>query len=97
MNKQEKRLVDYINKRGSPQKEICQELRQILLIACHGVKEEIKWGAMVYGDGKFYIGVVKYGVNLGFAVKGLNKKEVGLFEGSGKTRVINSCKMAPDN
>jgi hypothetical protein len=48
-------------------------------------KEEMRWGALVYDGGRYYIGVVRYGVNLGFAIKGLNKEEVGQFEGGGKT------------
>jgi len=45
----------------------------------------MKWGALVYGEGKFYIGVVKYGVNLGFAIKSLSQEEINLFEGQGTT------------
>ncbi len=49
------------------------------------MKEEMKWGAIVYDGGRYYIGVVKYGVNLGFAVGGLTKGEIDQFEGNGKT------------
>ena len=80
-----KEIEKYINKQKSPQKEICLVLRDILVKVYPDIKEEMKWGAMVYGGGKFYIGVVRYGVNMGFAIKGLSKKEIGLFEGSGKT------------
>jgi len=81
----DKKIKDYIEKQKSPQKEICLKLREIILKAIPGVKEEMKWGAIVYSNGKFYIGVVKYGVNLGFAIKGLSKDETDIFEGSGKT------------
>lgn len=75
----------YIDKQKSPQKEICISLRKILLKALPEIKEEMKWGALVYDDGRYYIGVVRYGVNFGFAINGLDKKEVALLEGSGKT------------
>jgi hypothetical protein len=75
----------YIDKQESLQKEICIALRKILLKTLPKIKEEMKWGALVYDDGRYYIGVVRYGVNFGFAINGLDKKEVALFEGSGKT------------
>ena len=75
----------YFAKQKSPQKEICFALRKILLKTLPKTKEEMRWGAVVYDEGRYYIGVVKYGVNLGFAVGGLNKEEIGQFEGSGKT------------
>ncbi len=81
----DKKIADYIDKQKSPQKEICLELRKILLKLYPKMKEEMKWGAIVYGGGRYYIGVVKYGVNLGFAVGGLGKEEIKQFEGSGKT------------
>ena len=36
-------------------------------------------------EGKYYIVALKNYVNLGFSLKGLSNKEVGLFEGGGKT------------
>jgi hypothetical protein len=81
----DKKIADYINKQKSPNKEICFELRKIILKLYPKIKEEMKWGAIVYDGGRYYIGVVKYGVNLGFAVGGLNKEEIKQFEGNGKT------------
>lgn len=81
----DKKIADYINKQKSLNKEICLGLRRIILKLYPKIKEEMKWGAIVYDGGRYYIGVVKYGVNLGFAVGGLNKEEIGQFEGSGKT------------
>ncbi len=75
----------YIDKQTSPQKEICLELRKIIFKLYPTIKEEMKWGAIVYDEGRYYIGVVKYGVNLGFAVGGLDKEEIKQFKGSGKT------------
>jgi len=81
----DQKIIDYINKQKSPQKEICLALRKILFKIFPKIKEEMKWGAMVYDGGRYYIGVVRYGVNFGFAISGLGKKEVSLFEGSGQT------------
>lgn len=75
----------YFNKQKSPQKEICQRLRQIIFDTFPHIREEMKWGAAVYAGGRYYIGAVRYGVNLGFAIGGLSKEEIALFEGSGKT------------
>ncbi len=79
------KIADYINKQKSPQKEICLALRKILLKVFPKIKEEMEWGVPVYDGGRYYIGAVRHGVNFGFAISGLNKEEVGRFEGSGKT------------
>jgi hypothetical protein len=81
----EQEIADYINKQSSPQKEICLALRKTLLDVFPEIKEEMKWGAMVFGEGRYYIGVVKYGVNFGFAINGLSNEEVKFFDGNGKT------------
>jgi predicted GIY-YIG superfamily endonuclease len=76
---------EYIEKQKSPQKEICLRLREIILKTFPDIKEEIKWGALVFGNGKFYLGALKGHVNLGFSINGLTKEEAALFEGKGKT------------
>ena len=82
---------DYIHKQKSPQKEICQKLRSIILSTFPGIHEELKVGVPCYGCtstepcGKFYIAALKDHVNLGFSLKGLTKQQQRLFEGSGKT------------
>ena len=81
----DKKVEEYIQKQKPLNKEICQQLRKIIFKTIPRIKEEMKWGAIVFGDGKFYIGMVKHGVNLGFSVNGLNKDETALFEGNGKT------------
>ena len=81
----DKKVADYINKQNSPQKEICLELRRIIFKLYPKIKEKMKWGAIVYDGGKYYIGGVRYGVNLGFAINGLSNDEIKQFEGSGKT------------
>ena len=75
----------YIEKQKSPQQEICLKLREIILKTFPDTKEEMKWGVPTYSGGRFYIGAMKNQVNLGFSINGLTKKQVGLFEGSGKT------------
>lgn len=81
----DKKVAEYINKQKSPQKEICLALKKIIFKTLPGVKEEMRWGAIVYEGGKFYIAGVRYGVNLGFAINGLSRKEISLFEGNGKS------------
>ena len=80
----DKKVDDYISKQPSPQKEICQHLRELILKVLPGAKEEMRWGVPVFADGKFYIGAFKKNVNLGFSIKGLTKEEITLFEGGGK-------------
>ena len=75
---------NYIEKQKSPQREICQKLRQIILETFPGIEEEMKLGVPWY-EGKYYIVALKDHVNLGFSLKGLAKKEIELFEGGGKT------------
>ena len=74
----------YIEKQNSPQKEICQKLREIILNSFPNIKEEMKYGVPYY-DNIYYIVALKTHVNLGFSIKNLTKKEISLFEGSGKT------------
>jgi len=80
----DKKVSEYIKRQKSPQKEICQKLRKIILKTFPKVKEEMKWGVLAYGDGKYYFVGLKDSVNLGFFVKGLTKKEKDLFKGQGK-------------
>ena len=59
-----KEIDDYIKKQKSPQKEICQELRRIILETLPDVKEKMKWGVPVFDEGKCYIGAFKNSVKL---------------------------------
>ena len=76
---------DYIDRQTSPQREICQRLRQLIFQTIPGISEEMKWGVPVLGGGCFYLVALKDHVNLGFATKGLTKDEIALFDGGGKT------------
>ena len=75
---------EYIQKQLSPQKEICQALRGIILETFPAIKEEMKLGVPYY-DGKYYIVALKNHVNLGFSIRGMSADEVSLFAGGGKT------------
>ena len=77
-------VIEYIKKQKSLRKEICIELREIILEVFPDAKEEMKFGVPYYGD-KFYIVALKDHVNLGFSIEGLTKEEIDLFDGGGKT------------
>ena len=83
-----KLVDDYIGKQKSPQKEICQQLRGIILRTFPGIEEEMKWGVPTYAKRKFYIVALKDHVNLGFSMEGLSEDEQKRFEGSGKTMKV---------
>jgi len=73
----------YVEKQKSPQREIVQRLREMILKSFPNIKEEFKMGVPWY-EGKYYIVALKDHVNLGFSVKGLSEEEMALFEGKGK-------------
>ncbi len=75
----------YIEKQKSPQKEIITEVRKIFQKTLPTSEEKMRWGVITYSEGKFYIAAMKNRVHVGFAITGLNKDEISLFEGSGKT------------
>ncbi|KON31800.1 hypothetical protein AC477_03810 [miscellaneous Crenarchaeota group-1 archaeon SG8-32-1] len=81
----EKQINDYIEKQKSPQKEIIQKIRKIFKKTLPNCEEKMRWGVITFGAGKFYLAAMKNRVHVGFAITGLNKDEVGLFEGTGKT------------
>jgi uncharacterized protein YdhG (YjbR/CyaY superfamily) len=75
----------YTEKQKSPQKEILQELRRIFQEKLPNCEEKMTWGVITFASGKFYIAAMKNCVHVGFAITGLSKDEISLFEGSGKT------------
>ncbi len=81
----DKKVDEYIEKLKSPQKEICSKLREIIFNTFPNIKEEMKWGVPSYAEGEYYLVALKTHVNLGFSIKDLSKKEITLFQGSGKT------------
>ena len=76
---------EYIEKQKSPQKEIIQKVRNIFQKTLPTSEEKMRWGVITYSEGKFYIAAMKNRVHVGFAINGLSKDEISLFEGSGKT------------
>jgi hypothetical protein len=69
------KVEEYLQKQKSPQKEICQQLRTIILRTFPSIKEEMKWGVPTYAEGKYYIVSLKEQVNLGFSMINLSKEE----------------------
>jgi hypothetical protein len=81
----ERSVDEYIEKQESPQKEILQKIRKIFLETLPMCQEKITWGVVTFAADKFYIAALKDCVHVGFAINGLSKDEIGLFEGTGKT------------
>lgn len=81
----DKKIEEYIYKQESPKKEMLLKLREIFIKTLPDCKEKMTWGVVVFGDDKFYIASMKNRVHVGFAITGLSKEEINLFEGSGKT------------
>jgi hypothetical protein len=81
----DKQVNEYIEKQKSPQKEILQKLRRIFNEALPRTEEKMRWGVPTFAGGKFYIAAMKNRVHFGFAITGLNKDEIKMFEGTGKT------------
>ena len=77
------KVEEYIEKQVLPQKKIVSILRDLILKTFPNIKEEFKMGVPWYEE-KFYLVALRDHVNLGFAVKGLTKSEMTLFEGKGK-------------
>ena len=75
---------EYFSKQGGENKNLCLKLRSLILTTFPGIKEELRWGVPVYDGGRFYIGAVGKGVNIGFSVSGLSKEETSNFKGGGK-------------
>ncbi|MEJ2241380.1 MAG: DUF1801 domain-containing protein [Candidatus Bathyarchaeota archaeon] len=78
-------IQNYIDKQPFPQKEILKKVRKIFQKTLLNCKEKMHWGVITFADGKFYIAAMKNRVHVGFAINGLNKDEIILFEGNGKT------------
>ena len=75
----------YIERLKSPMREILEKLREIFNETLPNCEEKMTWGVVTFASGKFYIAAMKNRVHAGFAITGLSKDEINLFEGSGKT------------
>ncbi len=78
-----KEVIEYLERQKSPQKEIVQSLRKIILESLPGIREKLWMGVPWYEN--FYIVALKDHVNLGFCIDGLTTQERALFEGKGRT------------
>lgn len=78
----DKKVKDYLEKQPSPQKEVCNKVRKVLLAALPDVEETFKNGVPWYG--KFYIAGLKDSVNIGFSITGLKAEDLKSFKGAGK-------------
>lgn len=79
----DKKVKSYLENLPSPQKEICSRVRKIILKTFPDIEESFKNGVPWY-ECKYYIVGLKDHVNIGFSIKGLNKRQIELFEGNGK-------------
>jgi len=48
----DKKVVEYIEKQKSPQKEILLKVREIFLKTLPNCKEKIMWGVVTFSEGK---------------------------------------------
>jgi uncharacterized protein YdhG (YjbR/CyaY superfamily) len=81
----EKQVDEYIDRQKSPLKEILQKVREIFRETLLNCEEKMAWGVPTFASGKFYIAAMRNRVHVGFAIAGLSKDEISLFEGNGKT------------
>jgi hypothetical protein len=77
-------VEEYIAKQASPQREICERLRAIILKTFPEIAERMKLGVTYYDD-DFYLVALKTHVNLGVALTSLPKAEAAKLKGGGKT------------
>ncbi|HNP79611.1 MAG TPA: DUF1801 domain-containing protein [Candidatus Pacearchaeota archaeon] len=81
----DEKIKQYIDKQKSTQKEIILALRKIFCETLKNYEEKFGWGVIVLSNGKFYIAAMKNKVHVGFSIVGLDKKDINVLEGSGKT------------
>ena len=75
----------YFEKQPEDHKLILNQLRELILKTFPGISEDFLWGVPAYDGGRFYLASLKNQVNLGVSIVGLQKEEIALFEGGGKT------------
>jgi len=59
-------------------------VRKVLQKTLPNSAEEMRWGVITYAARKFCVVAMKNRVQVGFAITGLSKDEMRLFEGTGK-------------
>ncbi len=75
---------EYIKAQQSPQREICQKLREIILKTLPGIKEGMKWGVPSYANGTYYLVALKDHVNLGISLRYVPNEKRALLDVIGK-------------
>jgi hypothetical protein len=78
-----KSIDQYLNKLPSPQREICEKVRKIIVEHFPDLEESMKNGVPSY-ENKYYIVGLKDHVNIVISIEGLSAEEINLFEGHGK-------------
>ncbi len=79
------KVKEYIEKQDKSQQEIINIVRKLIHKAVPDCDEGYRWGVIALSENRFYIAAMRDRVHVGFAINGLNKEEIALFEGSGKT------------
>lgn len=79
------KVAEYFAKQEPDKQKVLKRLRSLILKTFPKIDEDYMWGVPVYDGGRFYIAALKKQVNIGFSIVGLDKDEIDLFEGSGKT------------
>lgn len=79
----DEKVRNYLDQLPSPQREICNMVRDIIMKTFPNIEETFKNGVPWYED-KYYIVGLKDHVNIGFSVLGLTPDEMNLFEGKGR-------------
>jgi len=92
----DEKVKQYIGKQKSPQKEICQKLRQVIFDLFPNIEEEMKWGVPAYGNGKYYIVALKDHVNYGYNDGTKKMKHLEIFSPKDihREEIINLLKLA---
>lgn len=78
-----KEIKQYLDNLPSPQKEICEKIRKLIIKTFPDLEESMMNGVQSY-ENKYYIVGLKDHVNIGFFIKGLSAEDISLFEGKGK-------------
>lgn len=85
MSDMDEAVKKYIEKQQAPLREILTKVRKLILETLPNSDEKSAWGVVAFAGGKYYMAAIKNKVHVGFAINGLSKEEISLFEGSGKT------------
>ena len=77
------KVKTYLEKLPSPQREICEAARSLILEIYPSIEESFKNGVPWYED-RYYLVGLKDHVNVGFSINGLTPEQLKELEGQGK-------------